>query len=273
MSTATELARQRRRRPRATASSTPRSGSSTPTASAASAWTPSSPSPAWPRRRFTSTSRARTTSCWPTWTRSTRPGSGSCARPPRRPATGARATSWSACSTRWPRACRRDGYRGCAFINTAAEAEAGTDVHARTVEHKQLVRAWVADLAAAPAPPTRSGSPASSRCCSTAACPLASSTPIPPLRVQRSRPRSRSSTHRAVLPTDGPIVVVEDHPGLFSRLRIQPSAGSPHVGDSTQVMSSPCGRQRPSFGAPPAGRSRRPLAGATPNSVDGADRT
>lgn len=44
-------------------------------------------------------------------------------------------------------ACRRDGYHGCAFINTAAEAEAGTDVHARAVEHKQVVRAWVADLA------------------------------------------------------------------------------------------------------------------------------
>jgi AcrR family transcriptional regulator len=44
-------------------------------------------------------------------------------------------------------ACRRDGYHGCAFINTAAEAPAGSDVHARTVEHKRVVRAWVADLA------------------------------------------------------------------------------------------------------------------------------
>ncbi|BFU43682.1 TetR/AcrR family transcriptional regulator [Krasilnikovia sp. MM14-A1004] len=44
-------------------------------------------------------------------------------------------------------ACRRDGYHGCAFINTAAESAAGTDVHARTVEHKTVVRAWVADLA------------------------------------------------------------------------------------------------------------------------------
>ena len=34
-------------------------------------------------------------------------------------------------------ACRRDGYHGCAFINTAAEAEPGSDVHARTVEHKR----------------------------------------------------------------------------------------------------------------------------------------
>ncbi len=42
---------------------------------------------------------------------------------------------------------RRDGYHGCAFINTAAESHAGGDVHARTVEHKNLVRAWVTDLA------------------------------------------------------------------------------------------------------------------------------
>ena len=45
-------------------------------------------------------------------------------------------------------ACRRDGYRGCAFINTAAEAVPGSPVHRRTVEHKDSVRAWVADLAA-----------------------------------------------------------------------------------------------------------------------------
>lgn len=44
-------------------------------------------------------------------------------------------------------ACRRDGYHGCAFINTAAESDTGSDVHARTVEHKQVVRAWVTDLA------------------------------------------------------------------------------------------------------------------------------
>jgi len=44
-------------------------------------------------------------------------------------------------------ACRRDGYHGCAFINTAAESESGSDVHARTVEHKTVVRAWVTDLA------------------------------------------------------------------------------------------------------------------------------
>jgi len=44
-------------------------------------------------------------------------------------------------------AYRRDGYHGCAFINTAAESPGGTDVHARTVEHKAVVLAWVADLA------------------------------------------------------------------------------------------------------------------------------
>ena len=44
-------------------------------------------------------------------------------------------------------ACRREGYHGCAFINAAAESESGSDVHARTVEHKSVVRAWVTDLA------------------------------------------------------------------------------------------------------------------------------
>ena len=44
-------------------------------------------------------------------------------------------------------ACRRDGYHGCAFINTAAESEPGTRLHARTVEHKHLIRLWLSDLA------------------------------------------------------------------------------------------------------------------------------
>lgn len=44
-------------------------------------------------------------------------------------------------------ACRRDGYHGCAFINTAAESDTGSDVHRRTVEHKRLVGIWVTDLA------------------------------------------------------------------------------------------------------------------------------
>lgn len=45
-------------------------------------------------------------------------------------------------------ACRRDGYRGCAFINAAAEAAPGTPVHERTVAHKQAVLAWLRDLTA-----------------------------------------------------------------------------------------------------------------------------
>jgi AcrR family transcriptional regulator len=45
-------------------------------------------------------------------------------------------------------ACRRDGYRGCAFINAAAESEPGTPVHDRTLTHKTAVRGWVRGLAA-----------------------------------------------------------------------------------------------------------------------------
>jgi AcrR family transcriptional regulator len=44
-------------------------------------------------------------------------------------------------------ACRREGFHGCAFINAAAETRAGSEIHTRTVEHKAVVRAWVADLA------------------------------------------------------------------------------------------------------------------------------
>jgi AcrR family transcriptional regulator len=44
-------------------------------------------------------------------------------------------------------ACRREGYRGCAFINAAAEAAPGTAVHERTVAHKAAVLAWLRDLA------------------------------------------------------------------------------------------------------------------------------
>ncbi len=44
-------------------------------------------------------------------------------------------------------ACRREGYRGCAFINAAAESVPGTPVHDRTVAHKQRVLAWVRELA------------------------------------------------------------------------------------------------------------------------------
>ncbi len=45
-------------------------------------------------------------------------------------------------------ACRRDGYRGCAFLNAAAEAVPGTPVHDRTVAHKRQVLSWVRGLAA-----------------------------------------------------------------------------------------------------------------------------
>jgi AcrR family transcriptional regulator len=44
-------------------------------------------------------------------------------------------------------ACRRDGYRGCAFINAAAEAAPDTPAHDRTIAHKQRVLAWLRDLA------------------------------------------------------------------------------------------------------------------------------
>ena len=44
-------------------------------------------------------------------------------------------------------ACRRDGYRGCAFINAAAESPSGTRVHERTVVHKQSILAWITELA------------------------------------------------------------------------------------------------------------------------------
>jgi AcrR family transcriptional regulator len=44
-------------------------------------------------------------------------------------------------------ACRRDGYRGCAFINAAAESTPGTGPHERTVAHKQQVLEWMRDLA------------------------------------------------------------------------------------------------------------------------------
>ena len=44
-------------------------------------------------------------------------------------------------------ACRRDGYRGCAFINAAAESASGTRVHERTAAHKENVRTWIRGLA------------------------------------------------------------------------------------------------------------------------------
>jgi AcrR family transcriptional regulator len=44
-------------------------------------------------------------------------------------------------------ACRRDGYRGCGFINAAAESVPGTAAHDRTVAHKRKVLSWLQDLA------------------------------------------------------------------------------------------------------------------------------
>lgn len=45
-------------------------------------------------------------------------------------------------------ACRRVGYRGCAFINAAAESQPGSAVHDRTVVHKSAVIQWMRQLAA-----------------------------------------------------------------------------------------------------------------------------
>lgn len=43
--------------------------------------------------------------------------------------------------------CRTEGYRGCGFLNAAAEAVPGSAIHDRTVAHKSAVRQWVRDLA------------------------------------------------------------------------------------------------------------------------------
>ncbi|HAW11509.1 MAG: TetR/AcrR family transcriptional regulator [Candidatus Dormibacteria bacterium] len=43
--------------------------------------------------------------------------------------------------------CHQADYHGCAFINAAAESAPGSAVHARTVQHKATVRAWVRDTA------------------------------------------------------------------------------------------------------------------------------
>lgn len=44
-------------------------------------------------------------------------------------------------------ACRAPGYRGCGFINAAAESVPGTAAHRRTLAHKTAVREWLTDLA------------------------------------------------------------------------------------------------------------------------------
>lgn len=43
--------------------------------------------------------------------------------------------------------CRTEGYRGCGFLNAAAESLPGSAVHERTVAHKHAVRSWVRELA------------------------------------------------------------------------------------------------------------------------------
>jgi AcrR family transcriptional regulator len=45
-------------------------------------------------------------------------------------------------------ACAGTGFRGCAFINTAAESAPGSVVNGATVAHKQAVRQWISELAA-----------------------------------------------------------------------------------------------------------------------------
>ena len=82
-------------------------------------------------------------------------------------------------------ACRRDGYRGCGFINAAAETTPGSVAHDRTVAHKQKVLAWLRDLAAR----RRGAAPGAARAVArparwTARSPTARWTPI--------RRRSRS---------------------------------------------------------------------------------
>ncbi|TGB17953.1 TetR/AcrR family transcriptional regulator [Streptomyces palmae] len=43
----------------------------------------------------------------------------------------------------------REGFRGCAFVNTAGEMMPGTAPHTATAEHKRAVRTWLTELAAA----------------------------------------------------------------------------------------------------------------------------
>jgi len=44
-------------------------------------------------------------------------------------------------------ACVQGGFRGCPFLNSAAESTPGGPVYAATVAHKRAVRAWIRDLA------------------------------------------------------------------------------------------------------------------------------
>jgi AcrR family transcriptional regulator len=40
-----------------------------------------------------------------------------------------------------------EGFRGCAFINVAAEAAPGTPAHDRAMEHKRQILGWITNLA------------------------------------------------------------------------------------------------------------------------------
>ena len=92
-------------------------------------------------------------------------------------------------------ACRREGYHGCAFINTAAESDAGQ----RRARPHRRAQAGGARLGDRPGPPRRRRRPRPAR---PAADPAhrrrpgrpASSTPTPPPRTPPRRPPGPSST-------------------------------------------------------------------------------
>lgn len=98
------------------------------------------------RATFYSTSRPRMSWSSPTWTGSTECGPANCTTP--RTQVPDPADQLVGLFDALGTACRRDGYRGCVLINTAAEARPGSPVHERTVAHKQAVLSWVPDLAA-----------------------------------------------------------------------------------------------------------------------------
>ena len=91
-------------------------------------------------------------------------------------------------------ACRREGYHGCAFINTAAESAPGGGVHARTVEHKAAVLVWVSRMAEAAGAVDPESLARGLTCCSTAASRRGCSTPIPARAKPPSRLRASSWT-------------------------------------------------------------------------------
>ena len=84
---------------------------------------------------------------------------GTAAARPRRPPGAAPADQLVGLFDALGTACRREGYRGCAFINAAAESQPGTPVHDRTVAHKAAVLSWVRGSPSRPARGTRRPSP------------------------------------------------------------------------------------------------------------------